>query len=194
MEIPLFVSSGKRAVAILSPYQERLIYEHLNSDYKIRTRFLLHTGMRIAEAKWVDHHRDCFRKANGIILLPKVEEIGKKQCKITNRAVLLSHAGILAVEDFFDKNVHFPSYQAMEQALKLAATEANIDKTYINPKMYRKTLISLLMACYPEKEAAIAASCGHTIVTMRGHYLGAGFTKEDKKEIQSLFWDWGDAR
>ena len=190
----MFVSSGKRAVAILSPYQERLIYENLNSDYKIRTRFLLHTGMRIAEAKWVDQHRECFRKANGIILLPKVEEIGKKQCKITNRTVLLSHSGILAVEDLFEKNVHFPSYQAMEQALKLAASESNIDKKYINPKMYRKTMISWLMACYPEKEALITLSAGHTIVTMRGHYLGAGFTKEDKKGILQMFEGWGEAR
>ena len=194
MEVPLFVSSGKRAVAVLSPYQERLIYEHLNSDYKIRTRLLLHTGMRIAEAKWLDQHRDCFRKDNGIILLPKVEEIGKKACKITNRTVLLSYAGVKSIEDFFEKNVHFPSYQAMERALKLAATESNIDPKYINPKMYRKTMISWLMACYPEKEAFITNSAGHTIVTMRGHYLGSGFKKDDLKEIKAIFEGWGEAR
>lgn len=194
MDIPLFVSSGKRAVAILSPLQERLIYEHLNSDYKMRARFLLHTQMRISEAIWVNTHRECFRKDNGIILLPKVQEIGKHQCRITNRTVLLSHNGVKAVEEFFEKNVGFPSYTAMENALKRAAKEANIDPRYINPKMYRKTAISLLMACWPEKEAFITASAGHTFVTMRGHYLGSGFRKDDIKEARELFEGFGEAR
>lgn len=194
MDTPLFVSSGKRAVAILSPFQERLIYEKLNADYKIRVRFLLHTQMRVAEAKWVDTHRECFRKDNGIILLPKTEGLGKKQCRITNRTVNLSYAGVKAVEDFFEKNVHFPSYQAMESALKLAAKEANIDPRFINPKMYRKTAISWLMSCWPEKEAAICGSAGHTFVTMRGHYLGSGFRKDDIKEMKEIFAEWGEAR
>lgn len=194
MDTPLYVSSGKRAVAILSPFQERLIYEKLNAEYKIRVRFLLHTQMRISEAMWVDTHRDCFRKDNGIILLPKVEEIGKKQCKITNRTVLLSYAGVKAVEDFFEKNVHFPSYQAMEEALRLAARESNIDPRYITTKMYRKTAISWLMACWPEKEAFISASAGHTFVTMRGHYLGSGFKKDDIKEAREIYAGFGEAR
>jgi len=194
MQIPLYVSSGKRNVAVLSPYQERLIYEHLNADYKIRVRFLLHTQMRISEARWVDTHRECFRKENGIILLPKVLEIGKKRATISNRTVLLSHAGVKAVEDFFEKNVHLPSYQAMEMALKLAAKESDIDPRYVTPKMYRKTAISLLITCWPEKEAIICSSAGHTFVTMRGHYLGAGFRKEDQKEARELFDGFGEAR
>lgn len=194
MQVPLYVSSGKRNVAVLSPFQERLIYEHLNADYKIRVRFLLHTQMRISEARWVDTHRDSFRKDNGIILLPNVEEIGKDRATIKNRAVLLSYEGVKAVEDFFNKNVHLPSYQAMEAALKLAAKESDIDPRYIVPKMYRKTGISLLMSCWPEKEAFITQSAGHTFVTMRGHYLGSGFKKDDIKEAKEMFAGWGEAR
>lgn len=194
MQVPLYVSSGKRNVAILSPFQERLIYEHLNADYKIRVRFLLHTQMRISEAKWINAHREHFRKENGIILLPKVEAIGKKRATISNRTVHLSNEGIKAVEDLFEKNVGFPSYQAMEHALKLAAKESDIDPRYINPKMYRKTAISWLMSCWPEKEAFITASTGHTIVTMRGHYLGSGFKKDDQKEMRERFAGWGEAR
>jgi integrase len=150
--------------------------------------------MRISEARWVDTHRECFRKENGIILLPKVMEIGKKRATISNRTVLLSHAGVKAVEDFFEKNVHFPSYQAMETALKLAAKESDIDPKYITSKMYRKTAISLLITCWPEKESIICGSAGHTFVTMRGHYLGAGFRKEDQREARELFDGFGEAR
>ena len=140
MIVPLYVSSENRKVAVLTPREVRILEEYMNADYKIRTRFLLHTAMRIAEAKYVDLNRNAFRKENGAIFLPKVKGLGKKKCTISNRTVLLSHVGVSAVEDFFDKNVHLPSYQAMEQALKLAA------KTWGDIRQWSVVLVPLLAA------------------------------------------------
>ena len=194
MIVPLFVGTGKQSIAVLTPYQVRLIDDKLNADYKIRTRFLLHTAMRIAEAKYVDTHRDTYKRENGAIFLTQVKDIGKKKCTIKNRVVHLSEVGVKAVEDFFEKNVHLPSYQAMETAIKLAAKEADIDNRYITTKMYRKTLISWLIQCSPEKESIILYSAGHTQATMRGHYLASGFKKDDIREMKELLSKWGEAR
>lgn len=194
MIVPLYVSSENRKVAVLTPREVRILEEYMNADYKIRTRFLLHTAMRIAEAKYVDLNRNAFRKENGAIFLPKVKGLGKKKCTISNRTVLLSHVGVSAVEDFFDKNVHLPSYQAMEQALKLAAREADFDDSGITTKMYRKIIISWLIQCFPERETAITKSAGHDPNTMRGHYLTSGFRKDDIREMRELLEGWGEAR
>lgn len=193
MIVPLIIGSGKRNVAILTPSQVQLIDGKLNADYKIRTRFLLQTGLRISEARYVDQHRECFRKENAAIFLPKVEGIGKKRATVQNRAVLLSPAGILAVEDFFEKNVGLPSYPAMEKAISLAAKEADFDTRYITTKMYRKTILSWLMACFPEQEAKILYSMGHTAQTSRAHYLAFGFRKDDIADMRRELQHWGES-
>lgn len=192
MIVPLYVSSGKRAVAVLTPTQVKLIEDKLNADYKIRTRYLMQTAMRIVEAQYVDMHRDCYRKDHSAIFLPKVEGMGKARCTITNRVVMLSESGIKAVEDFFEKNTHLPVYQSMEPALKLAAKEADFDTRYITTKMYRKTMVSWLINCYPELESKILHFAGHDQTTMRGHYLSYGFRKEDVKDMRDALKGWSD--
>ena len=193
MIVPLFVGSGKRNVAVLTPTQVRAIDDKLNSDYKIRTRFLLQTGLRIAEARYVNLNRDCFRKENGAIFLPKVDGVGKARATIKNRSVLLSPSGIASVEDFFDKNPGLPSYPAMEKAIRLAAREADFDINYITTKMYRKTLLTWLMTCYPEQEAKILYSLGHNSQTSRAHYLAYGFRKDDIADMRKELNGWGDS-
>lgn len=191
MIVPLYISSGKRSVAVLTPTQVKLINEHLNADYKIRINFLLWTAMRIAEARYVDDHRETYRKDHAAIFLTKTPEVGKKRCTITNRTVMLTSRGIRAVEEFFEKNVHLPAYQSMEPAIVLAAKEADFDTRYITTKMYRKTMISWLMHCYPEKEMQIAHFAGHDLKTMKGSYLTYGFRKEDVKDMREILNDPG---
>lgn len=193
MIVPLFVSSGKRAVAVLTPLQVKLIDDKLNADYKIRTRYLLQTAMRLVEAKYVDQHRDTYRKENHAIFLNKVDGMGKKRCTITNRAVMLSPKGIAAVEDFFDKNPGLPTYQSMEAAIKLAAKEADFDTRYITSKMYRKTMVSWLINCFPEKESRVLHFAGHDQTTMRGHYLTYGFRKEDIRDMREEVKGWDES-
>lgn len=192
----MIVPLTKNEVAVLTPHEWHLIEDRLNADYKIRGDFLLQTAMRITEAYYVMKHPETFRKENGAIFLPKVEgaeKFGKKRCKQKSRAVLLSPRGIAATELFFGKNVGLPTYQAMEPVLKLAAKEADFDIRGITTKMLRKTFVSWLINCYPERRGMIAASAGHTTETMDGYYVTYGFRKEDVKEMREETSKWGEA-
>jgi hypothetical protein len=191
--VPLFVGSGKRCVAVLSPHEKNLIFDQLNTDYKLRAGFLIHTAMRIAECKYVMNTPSTFRKENGAIFLPNVDGFGKKRSTIKNRAVLLSQAGIGAVEAFLASGVGLPTYQSMEPVFKRAALDAGFDSRYITTKMFRKTMISWLMACFPERQASIALSAGHNYATMQGHYLTQGWRKEDVKDMREELKGWGEA-
>lgn len=189
---PLIISTETRSTAVLSPRDWDLIKNELNSDYKIRGEYLLQTAMRIREASYVAGRPECYRKENAAIFLPRIEGMGKDKCLQKNRAVMLSPSGIAAVEDFFNHKVTLPAYQNMESVFKRAARDADVDPTNITTKMFRKTMISWLMVCYPERHAQIAHSAGHNFDTMLGHYLMYGFAKDDIKEIKERTKGWGE--
>ena len=184
---------GKRQSAILTPAQYHAIESKLNADYKIRSDFLLETGFRLSEARWVDENRNAFKEENMAIFLRRVEDLGKKRCTIDNRAVLLTPKGVRAVKLFFEKNVHLPSYQAMDLVFKRAARDAGIDPTHYSPKSLRKTRITWLMVAYQNRMMQIANSVGHDLTTMQGHYLGSGWRLEDKKEMIKEVEGWSGA-
>jgi integrase len=190
---PLVVSSEFESTAVLTPREWSLLREELNSDYKIRGDFLLHTAMRIREAQYVSGRPECYRKENAAIFLPRVAGMGKRKCIQKNRAVLLSPVGAKAVEVFFEMHLKLPSYQAMEPAFKRAAKLAGIEETNITTKMFRKTMISWLMVCFPDRQVQIAHSAGHNFETMLGHYLMYGFTREDVSEMKEIVKGWGEA-
>lgn len=185
MIVPITISGGKgkRQSAVLTPSQYHLIEGKLNADYKIRADFLLQTGLRLVEARWVDKNRTTFREENMAIFLRHVEEIGKKRCTIENRTTLLSPKGVQAVKLFFEKDVHLPSYQAMDLVFKRAARDAGIDPTHVTPKSLRKTWITWLMVAFPERRMQIAHSVGHDLTTMQNHYLAYGWKKDEQKEM-----------
>lgn len=191
MIVPLHIGSALRRTAVLTPAQDKLICERLNSDYKIRTRFLLRTGVRISEGRYIDEHRECFREDHSAIFLPQVEGMGKKRCTVKNRAIILCPKGVVAVKEFFEKNVHLPAYPSMEEAIKRAAMEADFDTQYITTKMYRKTIFSWYFNCYPEQEGKILSTAGHNQATARGHYITYGFRKDDVKDMKGETVGWG---
>jgi integrase len=198
MIVPLFVSSGKRCVAVLTPKEKNQILDRLNDEYRIRANFLLETHVRIAEAYYLNKHPECYRKANGAIFLPNVEEIGKVRCTIKNRAIILSRSGIAAVDKFFEKDektkksVGLVTYQSMEEVFKRAARDADFDTKYITTKMFRKTMISWLMACFPERQSQVQHSAGHNYATMQGHYVTYGWRKDDIKDMRDETAGWGE--
>jgi integrase len=192
----MIVPLTKNNVAVLTPAQWHLIENHLNADYKIRGDFLLQTAMRVTECYYVSRHPETFKEDHGAIFLPKVEgeeKFGKTRAKQKERAVLLSPRGVAAVKLFFGKSMAFPTYQAMQPAFVLAAEEADFDTRFITTKMLRKTVISWLINCYPERRGMIAASAGHTTETMDGYYITYGFRKEDVKEMREETAGWGEA-
>jgi integrase len=186
---------GKTLIAVLTPNQWHILESHLNADYKIRGNFLMQTAMRIAEARYVSRHPDCFREENGAIYLPQVEgkeKFGKKRAIQKYRTVLLSPNGIKAVKTLLDNHITFPSYQAMEGSFRRAAKEADIDERYIRSKSFRKSFISWLMVSMPEKQMSIAKSAGHDFDTMQKHYVEFAFRKEDIKDMKEETVGWGE--
>lgn len=193
MIVPLDINYGKRHVAVLTPSQWLAIKKELNPVYQIRFEFLLQTCMRIAEAKYVSEHQDCFREENGAIFLPRVDGMGKAKCKNKHRQIMLSPIGIATVKELYEKKIKYIAYQNMEQVFKRATRDADIDTKYITTKALRKTMVSWLMACYPERQEQIAFSAGHDYNTMRAHYLTFGWRKEDIIDMRNYVKGWGDA-
>jgi len=189
----MIVPISKNGVAVLTPREWKLIHNQLNADYKIRGEYLLQTAMRITEARFVADHPECFRKDNGAIFLPMVPGMGKRKCKQKERAVLLSPAGVAAVQSLYATNTKIPTYQTMDLTFKRAAKDADFDIRSITTKMLRKTFLTWLMSCYPERQGMIASSAGHTNDTMQSHYITFGFKKEDVNEMRSEIFKWGEA-
>jgi integrase len=189
----MIVPLSKNGVAVLTPRDWNLIKNYLNADYKIRGEFLLQTQVRLREAMYLADHPECFRKENAAIFLPKVKDMGKLKCRFKERTILLSPAGVEAVEELYKNNIKFPSYQAMDGAFKRAARDADFDTRYIMTKMLRKSFISWLMACYTMEQAKIAMSAGHTIEIMQAYYITFGFKKTDLDDIKNATYNWGVA-
>ena len=190
MIVPLSISTKNRKVAVLTPHETDLLLDTMTIENKIRANYLLETAMRISEAKYVQQHPECFRKENTTIFLPMVEGMGKVKCTIKNRPIQLSTRGIDAVEKFFAFKATLPSYQAMEQSIKISGKNAGFDASVLTPKMWRKTMVSWLMAVFPERQMQISFSCGHDYNTMRNHYLVYGWRKEDKNDMKERLDGW----
>ena len=193
MIVPLTVTSksGKR-IAVLTPKEKNMIYEHLNPVYRMRSDVLLYTGMRIAEAMYFKDHPEWFRKENAAIFLPTVPGLGKERCKTKQRVIILNKRGIDAVESFFEHKVGFAAYQNMESALRLAAQKADFDTECITTKMFRKTAVSWLLTVYPNQQSQISRSAGHDARTMDKHYLASGWRKPDRDDMAVEFGGWGE--
>jgi integrase len=192
MIVPLSVQYGKRFVAVLKPQEWFAIKDKLNDAYKIRGEYLLQTAMRISEAAYILEHQDCFREDHTTIFLPHIEGKGKVRSKVKSRQIMLSDAGVAAVKEIFEKNIKLLPYQNMEQVFKRAARDADFDTKYITTKMLRKTMISWLMACFPEKQEMIAFGAGHDYNTMRQHYLTFGWRKEDISDMRIILKGWNE--
>jgi hypothetical protein len=195
MIIPLFVSTKRRKVAVLTPRESFLIRDKLNRDYQELWDFLLYTRTRIAEADYIANHPETFREENRAIFLPNVEGLGKDRCTIKNRAITLCDKGVIAVKRFLDNKGKLPeyttkagkrciAYQNIEEVIQRAARDADFDISAICTKMLRKTGISWYFACFPEQESMILMTAGHTATVARGHYITHGFRREDIKDMR----------
>ena len=193
MIVPFTKTYKTRVTAILSPREKTMFFDHLNADYKIRFEFLYQTAMRLREAMYFAEHPEIYRKENALIALPHVPGMGKKMCTIKARHVLLSPNGIKIVEEFIEKKMKFPSYQAMDSVCKRVARDADFKPDGIVPKMFRKMFISHMMTSYPELQSKLSQSAGHTIETMEGSYLIYGWKREDVTQMRIDTIGWGTA-
>jgi len=178
--------------ALLTPKEWLHYYEYLNKDYQAICLALLHTGMRVEEMRELMRNRDWYKPSNRAIFLPK-SAIKKVKTRHKERHIILTEDGCHAIEALFVRDPTIPSRQAMTCTLKRAAVTANIDPTNIVPKMFRKMIISWLVSTGDYSELVIAASAGHTLETMKDHYLGLAFKKSDVEDMRKFLKGWGEA-
>ena len=190
MEKPII----KQDTQILTPALWYKLREQLPAKYKIICDVLIHSGMRIEEFWEFVDHPSWFSAARRCIDLPD-SAIGKARCTIKQRTVLLSPEGVQAVQTLISmgSSIKFTDRSNMRKMLIKCAALAGLDTTGITSKMFRKTLVSWLMATVPEKEPYILVSIGHCRETRDRHYLSMGFVKRDVEDMRKFLHGWGEA-
>jgi len=175
----------KQDTRILFPSEYKALREKMPPRYQVICDAALLSGMRPIELE--RYQPSWYRGSRRVIVLPKGACL-KEKCEFKERTISLSLAGCDAFDryntmEFLYKRVPTHVYQllpkrvAFRDALIRYATAAKISPIGITPKMFRKTLVSWLVACYPEKIAYIQSSMGHNQDTIVNNYLGLGFPR-----------------
>lgn len=190
----------KQGTRILFPSEYEKIREQMPTYYQVFCDALLMSGMRPIEFERFEP--SWYRGSRRVIQLPETACL-KEKCKFKARTIRLSLPGCDAMDKLVNTSVTFkkksipvmtklPNRGAFRYALVRYATSAGIGTEGICPKMFRKTLVSWLMAAYPERQIEIAASMGHDYDTIIQNYLGLGFTRSDIEKIRMKYLlEWG---
>ena len=190
----------KQNTRILFPTDYEKIRGEMPRYYQLICDASLLSGMRPIELERFEPA--WYRGSRRVIVLPKGACL-KEKCEYKERTITLSLAGC----DAFDKctttmirskGKDVPAYKmlpkrvAFRDALLRYADAAKIGREGITPKMFRKTLVSWLVACYPEKIAYIQSSMGHNQDTIVKNYLGLGFPKSEIELMKTKYLnEWG---
>jgi len=207
----------KQNTRILTPSDyESLRAAMVAPHYPVICDAMLLSVMRPVEFKrfqpdWYKASRHTIKLPNGACL--------KQKCEFKERTINLSMPGCDAFDQLVSAQVKYkgkmvsvldlrPEKVSFGDTLKRYAiaaklSEATITKedgtpytgsdAGISPKMFRKTLVSWLVAIYPEKALYIQASMGHSEDTIVQNYLGLGFTREEMEVMRSKYLvGWGD--
>lgn len=181
----------KNNTRILTPRIWYLLRENLNADYQIICDVLLNTGMRVEEFWDFVDHPNWYSSSRRCIEIPK-GFIGKSRCTMQYRTILLSIEGAKAVETLHNHDIRYKDRSTMRRYLISKAIKAGISKEGITSKMFRKTLVSWLMATIPEKDIYIQNSIGHSRDVQDRHYLSMGFEKRDVEDMRRFLRGWGE--
>lgn len=190
----------KQGSRILFPADYQKLRERMPRYYQLICDANLLSGMRPVELSRFSP--DWYRASRRVIQLPD-DACLKQRAKYKARTITLSLAGCDAFDKFVSEKIKhkgkevfayqmIPKRVAFRDALIRYAALAGIGTEYINPKMFRKTLVSWLIACHPERQAHIQSSMGHDGDTIVSNYLGVGFTREQMDEMRNKYLnDWG---
>jgi integrase len=190
----------KQGARILFPADYEKLREHMPRYYQLICDAALLSGMRPVELSRFDP--SWYRASRRVLQLPK-DSCLKERCTYVARTIRLSLAGCDAFDHLISEKIKhkgkevfayemIPERVAFRDALIRYAKLAGIGTEGISPKMFRKTLVSWLVECYPEKQLHIQSSMGHDADTIVKHYLGLGFTKEQVDTMKSKYLnEWG---
>lgn len=192
----------KQETLILTPTQYELLRSHMSTEYyKIFCDALLLSGMRPIE--FSRFQPEWYKASRRVIKLPEGACL-KDKCEFKERTINLSLAGCDAFDKLVSEKVKFkkkeisvlemiPKKVSFRDTLRRYSSAAGMGVEGITPKMFRKTLVSWLVACYPEKSLYIQASMGHSEDTIVQNYLGLGFTKDEVEIMRTKYLnEWGE--
>lgn len=186
----------KQDTRILRPWEWFVIRDELRVGTQMVCDVSLNTEMRSTEMWSFLQNEKWFHEPRKAIELPK-EAILKKKVTFDERTILLSDLGTVAVKTVFGwshKVREEMDRSNLRKELMQAAIDANLPIDGICPKMFRKTMISWLMATIPDKEPYILMSAGHGKDVQQRHYLAAGFERGDIEEMRKFLKGWGEAQ
>lgn len=187
----------KNETCVLTPRECDALFDKLNSVYRAICEALLYSHMRIEEMFWFienenpDHPR-FYRVGRKCISLPK-EGIKKERTWYKERDVRLSLQGCAAIERLLAlhlKKRDLMGRAALNVAIDVAAQKAGLGPVGMCPKMFRKTMISWLVAAYPNLNVWINASAGHSSDVQLRHYVGIAFSDADLEIIRERCRGW----
>ena len=190
----------KQGARILFPSDYQKLREQMPRYYQLICDAFLLSGMRPVEM--MRFQPSWYRASRRVLQLP-AEACLKERCKFKERQIKLSLAGCDAFDKLVTEKTKFkgrevfayeriPKRAAFQYALKRYAVLAGIGAEGMNPKMFRKTLVSWLVACYPEKTLYIQSSMGHDADTIVHNYMGMVFTREQMDEMRMKYLnEWG---
>lgn len=190
----------KQGARVLFPADYDKLRSVMPRYYQIICDAMLLSGMRPIEMS--RFQSSWYRGSRRVIVLPEGACL-KEKCEYKDRTITLSLAGCDAFDALTTEKIRYkkkemfayeriPKRVAFRDALRRYAVLAGIGTEGISPKMFRKSLVSWLVACYPEKQAYIQASMGHTQDTIVNNYLGLGFTGEQMNSMRSKYLnEWG---
>ncbi|MDD5419609.1 MAG: hypothetical protein PHV57_07155 [Methanomicrobiaceae archaeon] len=191
----------KQRTRVLYPREARVLRAELSFRNQLIFDAMLYTGMRTVEFWRFIEHPDWYKPSRKAIDLPHGAMM-KKKAKQAERTVLLSNAGVQAIETLLSYMKKHPgevrpiSRQNWLETLQRAALKA-MEKGELSsivgvvPKMTRKTWVSWLLATYPEREGSISLSMGHDLRTMLKHYAGLGWPGSARDEMRIYTSGWG---
>lgn len=184
----------KNDTCVLIPRECSKMFDLMTPVYRAICEALLYSHMRIEELRWFIAHPEVYKPSRRCISLSK-EAIGKKRTLFKERDVVLSIKGCHVIEHLISlklKERDMMSRQAMNVYLDKTAVAAGLGKEHICPKMFRKSMISWLVAVYPEKHVWINSSAGHTADVQLKHYLGIAFERRDLEDMRDVLKGWGE--
>ena len=191
----------KQNTRILTPSE----YETLRSKMEAKHYPLICDALLLSGMRPVEFSRfkpEWYKASRRVINLPK-DSCLKQKCKFVGRTISLSLTGCDAFDKLVSTKIPYknkevyawemmPEKVSFGDTLKRYANAAGIGTEGISPKMFRKTLVSWLVACYPEKILYIPASMGHDYDTIIQNYLGLGFTRDEIDTMRNKYLaEWG---
>jgi len=161
------------------------------SRLRIVVEGLLFTGMRYSEYERFSNHLEWFDVKNRAISLPaKASKTGR------DRTIHLTPQFTKDMSLYLreHKKLEVPSIQAMNMNLRRwhSSCALAVDDQHPNPKTFRKTWESWLLASYPDRSMAIALSQGHSELISYGHYMNLDpRLKSEMDRVRELTKGWG---